>query len=166
LTEDLPVLSAASQQLDHLILVPCHGTFRGYDFTKYLDESQWGFEQFQLGHDMPAILTEHIRKAVELGAQDPASLVLFSGGQSRVDSASRSEGQSYFDLALANNFAGIDELMRGPSADVPHRRLTRAEPSASPSTTESKLHFVASSPRSSRAIRTRTSCSALHVSTR
>jgi hypothetical protein len=119
LTEDLPVLSAASQQLDHLILVPCHGTFRGYDFTKYLDESQWGFEQFQLGHDMPAILTEHIRKAVELGAQDPASLVLFSGGQSRVDSASRSEGQSYFDLALANNFAGIDELMRGPSADVP-----------------------------------------------
>ena len=56
-----------------------------------------GFQNYQKGE--PPCYIEHIRFGIELVARQPASLLVFSGGQTRLKAGPRSEGQSYWTLA-------------------------------------------------------------------
>ena len=49
------------------------------------DESSWYLLPYQLGQDFPKIITSHVRKGVDLAAEDSSSLLIFSGGQTRKD---------------------------------------------------------------------------------
>lgn len=97
--------------LNHLVIVPCHGAYRAPDFRAYQRDDSWGFEPDQRGHGLPNTIARHIKRAIEIGEQDAAAVVIFSGGQTRHDSAARSEAQSYMDVALANDFPGAAALL-------------------------------------------------------
>jgi hypothetical protein len=61
------------------------------------DES-WALLDFQRGE--PGFYIEHVRTAVETAAVDPDSLLIFSGGATRVQAGPISEAQSYYSVAV------------------------------------------------------------------
>ena len=89
--------SCLNSSATHLIIVPGHATFIGSDYRDYLNESNWFLESYQKGQLSTFI--EHIKKACQVGSQDARSLIIFSGGQTRIASNSRSEGYSYYLVA-------------------------------------------------------------------
>jgi hypothetical protein len=84
-------------QLEHLILSPCHGVYRiGMDFSR---DSAWYFEDFMRNKKSGNVLMAHIEKAVELLGETPKGLLVFSGGQTKFSAGPLSESQSYWKLA-------------------------------------------------------------------
>jgi hypothetical protein len=81
-----------SETLTHLIMVPGHSVL--LNPSNYTLESNWILNEYQRGQ-LPTLL-QHIERAVKLAAKDPASLLIFSGGQSRAQGGPMSEGLSYW----------------------------------------------------------------------
>ncbi|KAJ3276488.1 hypothetical protein HK104_003661, partial [Borealophlyctis nickersoniae] len=48
-------------------------------------------------------IMQHIQRGVEVAAADPSALLVFSGGEARVNAGPRSEAQSYWTVADAKN---------------------------------------------------------------
>lgn len=91
------------KSLTHLILLPGHAIQWCTDVGKSpKDESCWYLQSFQKGQ-VPLFL-EHIRRAIEEAANDPKSLLIFSGGQTRPGVGLRTEAHSYFSAAEAMGF--------------------------------------------------------------
>jgi len=84
--------------LDHLIVVPCHAIWRGTD--SWLEDKDWILESYQQGAGRVHAFYEHIARSVELAKEDPHSLLIFSGGQTKPQS-STTEAESYLRLAQA-----------------------------------------------------------------
>jgi len=89
------------QHLDKAIVVAGHAVYVGKDFLAPDRDENWWLQSFQTGE--PPFYLEHIRCGVELAAAQPRSLLIFGGGQTRLEAGPRSEGQSYW--ALADHFA-------------------------------------------------------------
>ena len=60
-------------------------------------DASWSLLNFQRGE--PPKYIEHVRCGVEIARPDPHALLLFSGGQSRLDAGPRSEAQGYWRIA-------------------------------------------------------------------
>ena len=84
-------------KLDKLILVAGHAVYIGKNSSAADKDESWTLKNFQKGE--PPRYIEHVRFAVELTASLPNSLLVFSGGQTRLEAGPRSEGQSYWLLA-------------------------------------------------------------------
>jgi hypothetical protein len=76
----------------NLILVPGHAIVR--DFTNLESDESWFLLDFQKG-EAPKYLG-HIETAIHLAAADPNSLLIFSGGPTRLEAGPRSEALSYW----------------------------------------------------------------------
>jgi hypothetical protein len=87
----------AWERLDKLVLVAGHAIYVGQDRHGAGTDDSWILQNYQKGE--PPCYIEHIRFGVELAAHLPASLLVFSGGQTRQKAGPRSEGQSYWTLA-------------------------------------------------------------------
>jgi hypothetical protein len=85
------------KELANLILVAGHAVYVGHDFLRPESDRNWFLQPFQRGE--PPFYVEHIRAGVDLAARDSSSLLVFSGGQTRLEAGPRSEGQSYWNLA-------------------------------------------------------------------
>lgn len=103
--------------LSRLIIVPCHGIWIGNgkrfnesDKSGYSNPSSWVVDPWL--KDKLADLTKHTSMAVKLASDDPKSLVLFSGGQTRSAAGMRSEGLSYLELATSQEDIRTDVLPR------------------------------------------------------
>ena len=81
----------------NLILVAGHAVYTGEDFDAPADDSSWLLQPFQKGE--PPFYIEHIKHGVKLAHDDPKSLLVFSGGQTRIKAGPRSEAQSYWQIA-------------------------------------------------------------------
>lgn len=91
-------VSARWQDLDHLVIVPGHAIQWCTEYGQRItDRNCWFLYDFQKGQ-LPLLL-EHIKVAAQLAHDDPRSLLVFSGGQTRPGLGPRSEGQSYFAVA-------------------------------------------------------------------
>src|ERR1035438_186363 len=88
------------KDLKNLILVAGHAVYTGDDFKDPEKDDNWFLQPFQKGE--PPFYIEHIRKGVELAEEDRTALLVFSGGQTRLDAGPRSEAQSYW--MVANHF--------------------------------------------------------------
>ncbi len=88
------------KELKNLILVAGHAVYVAENFDDPISDDSWFLQSFQRGE--PPFYVEHIRSSVELAAADPYSLLVFSGGQTRVEAGPRSEAQSYW--MTANHF--------------------------------------------------------------
>ena len=67
------------------------------DESRLEEDAGWALLDFQAGE--PRLYIGHVRRAVELACADRASLLIFSGGQSRAAAGPRSEAQSYWRVA-------------------------------------------------------------------
>ena len=76
------------------MLVPCHAVYLGGGNELASADSRWVLQEFQRGE--PPKYIEHIRFAVDLAAAEPDSLLVFSGGQTRLEAGPISEAQSYW----------------------------------------------------------------------
>ena len=85
------------ENLDKLILVAGHAVYVGRNQRRAFGDKSWVLRDFQKGE--PPCYVEHIRLGVELAASDAKSLLVFSGGQTRLEAGPKSEGQSYWLLA-------------------------------------------------------------------
>eukprot|EP01060_Flectonema_neradi_P003250 TRINITY_DN12082_c0_g1_i1.p1 TRINITY_DN12082_c0_g1~~TRINITY_DN12082_c0_g1_i1.p1 ORF type:complete len:280 (+),score=30.52 TRINITY_DN12082_c0_g1_i1:114-842(+) len=91
-----------------LIMVACHSTLMGIDHTDIDNEENWSLAEMQRGQLKTYI--EHIEKGVELAAANPHAILMFSGGQTRVEAGPRSEAYSYWVAAEAKNWWGHPEV--------------------------------------------------------
>lgn len=84
-------------RLRNLILVAGHAVYVAPSFDNVADDSNWFLQDFQKGE--PPFYIEHIRNGIDLTADDPESLLIFSGGQTRYEAGPKSEAQSYWMIA-------------------------------------------------------------------
>lgn len=100
---DFGTTSMEWTQLSHLVILPGHAIQWCTDVGRSpYDESCWFLESFQ--HGQVKIFLAHVRKAVEEAANDPKSLLVMSGGQTRPGVGLRTESQSYFLVAEKLSF--------------------------------------------------------------
>jgi len=92
--------------LKHLILVAGHAVYVGKDYSQATRESEWFLESYQKVEGEAASFVEHIRLGVLAAVADPEAMLLFSGGQTRLDAGPRSEGLSYWVVAEAAGWFG------------------------------------------------------------
>ncbi|GAB4356109.1 MAG: hypothetical protein OHK0021_00370 [Bryobacter sp.] len=76
----------------NLILVAGHAIVR--DFSRLTEDAGWFLLDFQRGE--PTRYLGHIESAVRLAAADPDSLLIFSGGPTRLAAGPRTEALSYW----------------------------------------------------------------------
>jgi hypothetical protein len=88
------------------ILVAGHSVV--VDFHQVERDAGWALLDFQRGE--PGKYIEHVRRAVELAAADPAALLIFSGGQTRAAAGPRSEAQSYWGVADHFGWFGMPQV--------------------------------------------------------
>lgn len=88
--------------IDTLIILPCHSIWKdGPSLGE--NRAEWHLASFQLeGYDH-LCFKEHITKSVELLEHDTSSLLVISGGQTKVECPNISESLSYFNLLLKLN---------------------------------------------------------------
>ena len=85
------------EALDKLILVAGHAVYISAELSVADRDENWVLKDFQKGE--PPRYIEHIRFGVELAESQPKSLLVFSGGQTRLEACPRSEARSYYLLA-------------------------------------------------------------------
>ncbi|RUS22259.1 hypothetical protein BC937DRAFT_89891 [Endogone sp. FLAS-F59071] len=93
-----PMPAPPLEGLTDLIMVAGHAIFVGDDPNRVKDDEWWVLEEFQKGGQV-ATFVDHIKKGVEMVVKNEKALLVFSGGQTRLNAGSRSEGQSYWELA-------------------------------------------------------------------
>ena len=67
------------------------------------DEADWFLLPYQKHRGMPDAFVAHIQGGIQEAQADPASLLVFSGGQTRALTGPLSEGSSYYRVADAMN---------------------------------------------------------------
>lgn len=94
----------------HLIMVAGHAVYKApvRDAAHVALEESWHLESFQ--HGQLTTMISHIERGVQLAAADNASLLLFSGGETRPAAGPRSEAQSYWDAADALGWFGAPQV--------------------------------------------------------
>ena len=97
---------AAWSGADHLIMVAGHAVYSAASRTpgSIADEAAWYLEPFQKGQ--LSTMLAHIKRGVSLAASDNSSLLVFSGGETRVAAGPRSEASSYWEAANALDWFG------------------------------------------------------------
>ncbi|KAG1745444.1 uncharacterized protein EDB91DRAFT_1120901 [Suillus paluster] len=90
------------ENLSHLVIVPGHAIWTGTQPDEVLNEDRWTLEEYQRGGGgfRIAAFVEHIRRGVEITLKDDTSLLIFSGGQTRLQSTT-TEAESYMRLATS-----------------------------------------------------------------
>ncbi|WFD00423.1 hypothetical protein MYAM1_003172 [Malassezia yamatoensis] len=95
----LPVLPGYGKvKLTHLVMVAGHAVWKGDPSASITDENNWFLEEYQRNGSVNTFL-QHIETGLGIAANDSASLLVFSGGQTR-EHAWLSEAESYLRLAL------------------------------------------------------------------
>lgn len=84
-------------KLKDLILVAGHAIFRNLPDQTPTEDQNWILQEFQRGE--PFYYLEQLQAGIKLAADNPESLLLFSGGQTRKEAGPLSEAQSYWNLA-------------------------------------------------------------------
>jgi hypothetical protein len=89
-----------TESLNHLIMVAGHAVTISESLEgAATEDAVWYLLPYQRDQDLPATFVSHIRTGVELAKRDPASLLIFSGGETRAEAGPRSEGSSYYRVA-------------------------------------------------------------------
>ena len=96
--------------VSHLVIVAGHAVWLGHSSPPEQLEADWILEPYQ--HGQTATFKQHIQRGSELAVKDPSALLVFSGGQTRVNAGPRSEAQSYFAVAQDADLLHPDVVQR------------------------------------------------------
>lgn len=100
-TEPFDENSVASRATN-LIIVTGHSVLiSGNVQHAAFDDSVWFLYDYQQKRGLPHAIVSHIQAGIHLALNDPSSLLLFSGGETRAKIGPETEGASYFRVADA-----------------------------------------------------------------
>jgi hypothetical protein len=86
----------------HLIIVAGHSVLiSGNVQNAAFDDSVWYLYDYQKNKGLPRAIVSHIQAGIRLALDDPNSLLVFSGGETRARTGPETEGGSYFRVADA-----------------------------------------------------------------
>jgi len=88
--------------LTHLVLVAGHAVLTSTDVHNVTDAKNWYVLDYQKGQ--VSTYVSHIKRGVELCRGDSSCLLVFSGGETRIQAGPRSEAQSYWMVAEHENW--------------------------------------------------------------
>ena len=109
--------------LKSLVLVACHSVYKGTDYSHPEDTSSWSLLEYQKKTPgQTHSFVEHIRLGVVEAANDGASMLLFSGGQTRKEAGPRAESMGYWMVAEANDWFGHRDDVRQRAFTEEHSR--------------------------------------------
>ncbi|ODM14783.1 hypothetical protein SI65_09777 [Aspergillus cristatus] len=94
------------QRCNHLIIVCCHAIYLGGP-TRGLSEDEWAIEPFQRGET--STFTEHVKAGLQVLADHPCGLLVFSGGPTKRGRTDLAEGESYMNLVKDNDYFGYSQ---------------------------------------------------------
>ncbi|KAL8171935.1 hypothetical protein V2J09_023739 [Rumex salicifolius] len=109
-------------KLKNLVMVAGHSIYTSSSCGKFNKEESWFLESYQKHPGQAATFIDHIKEGVETAAKDGASLLLFSGGETRKDAGPRSEAQSYWLVADSNGWFGTQESVKQRALTEEHAR--------------------------------------------
>lgn len=92
--------------IEDLIIVCGHAVYLSSDYLKAGEEESWYLEEYQKRKGQANTFVEQMRFGVREAAQNPSSLLLFSGGKTRREAGSISEGLSYWEVSRAFGWFG------------------------------------------------------------
>jgi hypothetical protein len=97
-------------ELTHLIIVPCHAIYTSLDFSEsaIYDANNWFLFDYQRGQQGEFV--EHIKMGLKAAALDPKSMLMFSGGQTRLAAGPKSEADTYVLISQGLNWMGHKEV--------------------------------------------------------
>jgi hypothetical protein len=119
----LPDRRFPAPHLRSLVLVACHSVYTGLDFKHPEDASSWLLLDYQ--KDVPGqahSFFEHIRLGVDLAADNPHAMLLFSGGKTRRDAGPRAEAMGYWLVAEGEGWFGRGAAVRARAFTEEHAR--------------------------------------------
>lgn len=94
----------------HLVMVAGHSvTVSGHLKDADTDEKDWFLLSYQKGQGLPQAIHAHITTGIEAARNDPESLLVFSGGETRAVSGPQTEAQAYYHVADAMNLWPSDK---------------------------------------------------------
>ncbi|QDZ18677.1 hypothetical protein HOP50_02g11800 [Chloropicon primus] len=102
--------------LTRVIVVAGHSVLRYKDASKVEENESWYLEPYMEIPGQAKTFVDHIRMGVEAAAKDPLSILLFSGGTTKVKAGPMTEAQSYWTVAETLDWFGHQ--------DVRHRAFT------------------------------------------
>ena len=85
-----------ASHLRRLVLVACHSVYIGLDFTHVEDMSSWALLDYQKVGSVAHSFVTHIQQGVRYAAEQEDSMLLFSGGKTRIDAGPRAEALGYW----------------------------------------------------------------------
>ena len=100
----------AVTDVDELVVVPARAVYLGSDFAKAAeDPGDWALERDQTSSEgYVRSLVEHIEIGVREAARNPHAVLVFSGGKSIDAGAVMTRASSYWQVARANDWFGVD----------------------------------------------------------
>ncbi|KAL0045358.1 hypothetical protein WJX82_004782 [Trebouxia sp. C0006] len=110
LSSQTPLVKHPVPKLRNLVLVACHAVFIGSDYNKAEDQDAWLLLDYQKVPGQAHSFIEHIQEGISHAEHDPASLLLFSGGQTRKAAGPRSEAEGYWLVAEAAAWWGSHQV--------------------------------------------------------
>ncbi|EGV63253.1 hypothetical protein PSN45_004476 [Yamadazyma tenuis] len=81
---------------NHLVLVPCHGIWKGGPSAGD-DPNEWFLAPFQLDGKDHLCFKEHLFQGFDIMKNDPSALLIISGGKTKAE-IDLSEAQSYYNI--------------------------------------------------------------------
>lgn len=97
----------------HLIIVAGHTVYMGQDYASASAENEKNWFLFDYQRGQLGWFLDHIKRGVQAALADPKSLLIFSGGASRLNAGPRTEGLSYWLFADAHQWYSASEEAAG-----------------------------------------------------
>lgn len=91
-----------------LVVCAGHAVYVGVNFLNPEEDVNWYLQKFQEGE--PPFYIGHMKAAVEKAAEDPESILVFSGGETRLEAGPLSEAMSYWRLSSHFGWWGHDSV--------------------------------------------------------
>ncbi len=92
-----------------MIVVAGHSVLR-YTHARVEENESWYLEPYMEIPGQAETFVAHIRSGVELAAADPLSILLFSGGTTKVKAGPMTEAQSYWTVAETLGWFGHEDV--------------------------------------------------------
>jgi len=88
------------EPMNHAVIVAGHAVMRLNKMSVAdVQDAAWYLLSYQQDQGFPGIISSHIQQGITVVKNDPRSILLFSGGQTRKDVGPTSEAASYYYLA-------------------------------------------------------------------
>lgn len=100
-----PPSQLEKKKMTDLVIVPGHAVMRLTDLANAdTSDASWYLLPYQRNQGFPSIIKSHVQAGVKAALLDEKAMLIFSGGETRLDVGPTSEAASYYYLASAKKW--------------------------------------------------------------